>query len=113
MIKNKIVAIDFDGTITENLPFPQVANIRDEAKIYIPKLYQLGCKLVLWTARKEPYYSECINILKEHNLLKYFSFDYDTGYSGKLIADFYLDDRSCLEEFNWKNWYTFIEERIK
>ena len=86
---------------------------RDEAKIYIPKLYQLGCKLVLWTARKEPYYSECINILKEHNLLKYFSFDYDTGYSGKLIADFYLDDRSCLEEFNWKNWYTFIEECIK
>ena len=37
----------------------------------------------------------------------------DEGYNGKLIADFYLDDRSCLEEFNWKNWYTFIEERIK
>ena len=35
MIINKfpIIAIDFDGTITENLPFPQVANIRDEAKI--------------------------------------------------------------------------------
>ena len=103
-----IIAIDYDGTITESKPFPIKANIREEACIYIPKLYQLGHQLILWTARKEPYYTECIKALQDCNLLQYFTFNYDVGYTGKVIADIYLDDRSSMIDFNWKLWYDYI-----
>lgn len=103
-----IIAIDYDGTITENKPFPMKANIRPEVHIYIPELYNLGHQLVLWTARKQPYYDECIKELENQNLLQYFTFNYNVGYTGKVEADIYLDDRSCMQDFNWKLWYDYI-----
>ena len=71
----KVIAIDFDGTITHNTPYPQRADIREEAKKYIPLLYKQGYKLVLWTARTTKYYNEVISRLKEENLFQYFTFD--------------------------------------
>lgn len=108
-----IIAIDFDGTITENKPFPITANIRQEARIYIPKLYQLGHKLILWTARKEPYYSECIQQLKKEKLFQYFTSNYEVGVTGKVEADIYLDDRSSIGDFNWNLWYNYILSKVK
>ena len=51
-MKNKIIAIDFDGTITDDTPYPVCGNLRKEAVEYIQKLHKLGYTLVLWTARK-------------------------------------------------------------
>jgi len=111
-MKNKIIAIDFDGTITDDTPYPVCGNLRTEAVIYIHKLYKLGYKLVLWTARKDKYYDECIYKLKEWNLYKYFSFDNLTNTNGKIYADFYIDDRSLMEKIDWKKIYNYIINNI-
>lgn len=112
--KIKVIAIDFDETITDNTPYPYKGKIRKEAIKYIKKLYEKGYKLVLWTARKEKYYFEALDQLRESDIYKYFSFDYlEVGYTGKLIADFYIDDRSLTYKINWKKMYKYITKRIK
>lgn len=112
-MKNKIIAIDFDGTITDNTPYPVCGNLRQDAAFYIKQLYNLGYILVLWTARKDNYYLEAINKLKEWNIYKFFSFDYlDKTTSGKIYADFYIDDKSLTEPINWKKIYNFILKNV-
>lgn len=110
---NKIIAIDYDETITDNTPFPKEGKIRKEAKIYIKKLYDKGYTLILWTARKEPYYSQCIERLKKENLFQYFSFTYSNSPCGKINADFYIDDKSIIGKLKWNKIYNYIIKNIK
>lgn len=106
-----VIAIDYDGTITDNTPFPYKANIREEAVKGIKELYSQGHTLVLWTARNNKYYDECIERLKEIDLYKYFNFDYSKyGKTGKLEADFYIDDRSCINEINWNQIVEYLKK---
>lgn len=107
-----VIAIDYDETITDNTPYPEEGKIRPEAIKYIKALFDKGYTLILWTARKEPYYSECIERLKKEDLYKYFNFNYESGPTGKIQADFYIDDRSCLGEINWKKIYNYIIKNI-
>lgn len=109
---NKIIAIDYDGTITDDTPYPKEAKIRPEAIKYIRLLYEKGYILVLWTARKEAYYFECITRLKKVDLYKYFTFNYDYGILGKIKADFYIDDKSVPGKLNWKQIYKHIIKNI-
>lgn len=110
---NKIIAIDYDGTITDNTPFPNEAKIRPEAVKYIKLLYEKGYKLVLWTARYGDYYTQCIDSLKLNNLYNYFDFNYSKcGETGKLIADFYIDDRSWIIDIDWQCIYTYIINKL-
>lgn len=109
----KVIAIDYDETITDNTPYPKEGNIRPEAIKYIKLLHSKGYKLILWSARKEPYYSQCLQRLREEDLYKYFSFDYNIGFTGKLIADFYIDDKSIPGKLNWRKIYRYIIKYIK
>lgn len=104
------IAIDYDGTITYDGPFPEKANIRDDAAYYIKQLYEDGYNLVLWTARKGKYYEECIETLKQVDLYKYFNFNYNKcGETGKIVADYYIDDRALFEKLDWLHIYRFIK----
>lgn len=109
-----VIAIDYDETITDNTPFPKEGKIRPEAKEYIKKLYEKGYTLILWTARQDPYYQEAIERLHKEDLYKYFTFDkklkLKIGKLGKIEADFYIDDRSCLGEIDWRSIYKYITE---
>ena len=54
MKNNFIVAIDFDGTMTDDKNskgYPFTGEIRTEAILGIEKLKANGCKLILWTSR--------------------------------------------------------------
>lgn len=112
-----IIAIDYDETITDNTPRPFEGKIRPEAREYIRKLYEKGYTLILWTARQDPYYQEAIDRLQREDLYKYFTFgkksDLRIGKLGKIEADFYIDDKSCLGEINWKEIYEYIINHIK
>ena len=115
---SKVIAIDFDETITDNTPYPVTGMVRAEAKQYIKKLYEQGYTLILWTCRSGSYLEDAINVLQENDLLDYFSYiNQDTVLrkipSRKIVADFYIDDRSCLGEINWKDIYEYIIENIK
>ena len=113
----RIIAIDYDETITDNTPFPFEGKIRPEAKHYIKKIYKDGYTLVLWTARKGIYYQQAIERLHKENLYKYFTFDKKSmlsfGELGKLEADFYIDDKSLIEPIDWEKIYNYIIEKVK
>ena len=111
----RIIAIDFDGTITEDKPYPEHANIRPDAYEYIPKLFQQGYTLVLWSSRNHQYLQEAFNRLKDARLYQYFTVDYSLfnyGYTGKLEADYYIDDRMCVD-MNWEQVYNYILQKEK
>ena len=110
---NKVIAIDFDGTITEDSPYPKMGAIRESAKKYIKLLHDNGYTLLLWTARKGSYFSECVNTLNSVGLLKYFTMPLISVMNvGKVNADYYIDDRSIPGKINWKKTYKYIIKNI-
>ena len=115
MYKQKIIAVDYDDTITLYAPYPQKAYLNPKAKKYLNKLKEKGYILVLWSARNlrdyDEAYDRCIN---EFGLsfMKKDSSNFVHGSTGKLVANFYIDDRSTLGKLNWKKVYKFIVNNV-
>lgn len=42
-----LIAVDYDGTIIEDVPFPQAGNLKAEAKKYLDLLNERGFTIVL------------------------------------------------------------------
>ena len=111
----KVIAIDFDGTITEDSPYPIMGMIREDAKIYIQKLYEKGYTLILWTCRSGCYLQEAESVLKLADIYKYFDYIDSTKIpypSRKIVADFYIDNRALMEPVNWKKIYNYIINNV-
>ena len=108
--KKLTIAVDFDGTLCE-FAFPGIGEQRRSHKMLMSKLIQLrneGYKLILWTNSGDndeyPVLTEAVEWCKERGL------EFDTvnenlpdqkklsGYSPKVMADIYIDDRAL--EFN-------------
>jgi hypothetical protein len=111
MKKDKLViAIDFDGTLCK-YAFPKIGEQEKQHKQLMQILIDLrqkGNKLILWTNRgdNEEYKSltEAIDWCKEKGL-EFDSINQNlpdqkklSGYSPKIIADYYIDDKAL--EFN-------------
>jgi hydroxymethylpyrimidine pyrophosphatase-like HAD family hydrolase len=111
MKKDKLViAIDFDGTLCK-YAFPKIGEQEEQHKQLMQILIDLrqkGNKLILWTNRgdNEEYKSltEAIDWCKEKGL-EFDSINQNlldqkklSGYSPKIIADYYIDDKAL--EFN-------------
>lgn len=109
-MKQNIIAIDFDGTITEEGTYPIMGKVRNDAIKYINKLHDKGYILVLWTARKGKYFEEAVNVINEYNLPLILPPD---NVYGKIEAAFYIDDRSLIGKLNWKTIYKYIIKNIK
>ena len=108
--KKLTIAVDFDGTLCE-FAFPDIGVQQIGHRMLMDKLIELrkdGHKLILWTNRGDneeyPVLTEAVEWCKERGL------EFDTvnenlpdqkklsGYSPKVMADIYIDDRSL--EFN-------------
>ena len=104
MIKNKIVAIDFDGTITNNSPYPVMGSVRKGCKDAIDFIRKNNT-VVLWTCRQGCFLDEAICFLKENNIVVdsvncIYSSNRDKP--RKINADIYIDDRNIFcKEINW------------
>lgn len=109
---NRLIAIDFDDTITKHSPYPIMGELNQEAASYIVKLHKAGYTLALWTCRSGKYLDEAVQLLKDNNLYDCFTFINDDLYHNndhrKIIASFYIDDRSTLGEINWQQVYSYI-----
>lgn len=113
--EGKYIAVDYDDTITLYRPYPEKAALNPEAKKYLLKLHEKGYKLVLWTARigdsYDEAYNRCINefelpLIKDNE-------DLIHGKSGKLVASFYIDDKSYINrKVKWKKIYKYIINNI-
>ena len=112
--KKLTIAVDFDGTLCE-FAFPEIGEQKIGHRMLMDKLIELrkdGHKLILWTNRGDndeyPVLTEAVEWCKERGL------EFDTvnenlpdqkklsGYSPKVMADIYIDDRAL--EFNAEYW---------
>ncbi|MFW6310950.1 MAG: hydrolase [Nanoarchaeota archaeon] len=116
-----IIAIDFDGTIAENA-YPELGDIKEEAKEFINFLKDEGIRVVIWTCRTNE------EEVKEHLIKNGVHFDafnnndaitneefeeYGFEDSRKIGADYVIDDRAIRFEDNWDEIHTNFKNAIK
>lgn len=95
-----IIAVDFDGTIVEHR-YPAIGAERAFAVETLKLLQQDGHRLILWTVREGQELTEAVEWCKARGLIFYaVNRDFPEeqpsheGYSRKLKADLFIDDRS-------------------
>jgi HK97 family phage prohead protease len=97
-----IYAVDFDGTLVENI-FPKIGAIRRHVFDFIKEKQAAGNTIILWTCREGEMLNEAVAFCKSNGL----TFDLINentdavkktykGDSRKVIADYYIDDKSLL-----------------
>ena len=110
--KSKIIAVDYDDTITEKRPYPEKAPLKKEAKKYLDKLHSAGFEIILWSARLEKDYIEAYQRCIEEFDMPYIRMDSNKlihGSTGKLVARFYIDDRAYPNsKVPWKKIYKYL-----
>lgn len=96
----KIIAIDFDDTITYPSPYPIMGEIREDA-VRVIKSLKNKYILLLWTARTGRYLEEALNLLVKYNI----EFDYINKLPDqkgpKPEADIFIDDRNFNSKIDW------------
>lgn len=101
-IKNKIIAIDWDGTIVENGYFPEIGVLKPNAINVIKRIINEGGQIIIWTCRGgEKQYKAIKNKLNENGVYDFIINDHSPDMlelfeknSPKVFADLYIDDRS-------------------
>ena len=104
-MRNKIVALDFDGTVCVHR-FPEIGEISEQNQRvidYIRKVKAAGGIIILWTCREDTvqrkYLSEAIQWCKEHDIpIDYVNRNANVDFYGfasrKIMADEYIDDKA-------------------
>lgn len=106
-----VIAVDFDGTLTDKNVFPQIGEMKEYAREAIHNLQAAGHKVVLWTCREGRYLDDAREWLNEHGIdLDFYNFSPYQLQSRKIVADVYVDDKNVFMVDN-VNWHK-IEEYI-
>ncbi|WP_243259738.1 hypothetical protein [Enterocloster bolteae] len=100
-MENKIIAVDFDGTLCEN-KWPEIGEANKEMITYLKDRQANGDKLILWTCRVDDMLKNAIDWSVEQGLIFdainenlpeiVASFGTDTR---KIFANEYIDDRNA------------------
>ena len=115
---NKIltIAVDFDGTIVEH-DYPRIGKEIPFAIDTLKMLRQEQHRLILWSVREGKLLEEAVAWCKERGLEFYaVNRDYpeeklqDKGFSRKLKADIFIDDRNLGGLPDWGIIYRMIKE---
>lgn len=99
---NKVIAVDFDGTLCENR-YPEIGKMKKDVliRLYIEQLN--GSKIILWTCRTGKYLDEAVAWCLDHGIIfdainenlperiKMFG-----GDCRKISADEYWDDKAVI-----------------
>lgn len=112
------IAIDFDGTIVEHR-YPKIG---DEIPFAIDTLKMLQKdkhRLILWTVREGDLLEEAVMWCRERGIEFYaVNRDYPEegtthqGFSRKIKADIFIDDRNLGGLPDWGNIYRMIREKL-
>jgi hypothetical protein len=100
-VTNYILAIDFDLTIADGL-WPEIGNLRENAKDVINSLYEEGFQIRIWTCRTDAAQDAAQAFLDQHGV-RYHGINTNCpervafygNDSRKMGADIYIDDK-CL-----------------
>ncbi|WP_370449502.1 MULTISPECIES: BT0820 family HAD-type phosphatase [Apibacter] len=118
-MNNKIIAVDFDGTIVEDR-YPEIGKPLIFAFDTMKKLQERGYRLILWTYRHGNRLNEAVEFCKKNGIEFYAvnsSFEgevFDSeGQSRKINADYFIDDRNLGGFPGWGEVYEIIREKIE
>ena len=95
-MRKKIVAFDFDGTVSDS-KFLQIGPPIMPVINYLKELRKNNWILILWTCREDKYLWDAMMFCKEHDIYPDFineNADYVDLRSRKIFADLYIDDKS-------------------
>ena len=111
------IAVDFDGTIVE-LRYPKIGEEIPFATETLKILAQERHKLILWTVREGELLEEAIEWCRQRGVFFYsVNKDYPeeekshNGFSRKLKADLFIDDRNLGGLPDWGTIYQMIHEQ--
>lgn len=112
------IAIDFDGTIVEHR-YPQIGPEIPFATDTLKMLMQERHRLILWTVREGKLLEEAVEWCRQRGVEFYaVNQDYpeeekgDKGFSRKLKADLFIDDRNLGGLPDWGDIYRMIREKM-
>ena len=111
------IAVDFDGTIVEHC-YPKIGEEIPFATETLKILDQERHKLILWTVREGELLEEAIEWCRQRGVFFYsVNKDYPeeekshNGFSRKLKADLFIDDRNLGGLPDWGTIYQMIHEQ--
>lgn len=111
------IAVDFDGTIVEHR-YPKIGEEIPFATETLKILAQERHKLILWTVREGELLEEAIEWCRQRGVFFYsVNKDYPeeekshNGFSRKLKADLFIDDRNLGGLPDWGTIYQMIHEQ--
>lgn len=110
-----VIAIDFDGTIVEH-EYPEIGELKYEAKDVINKLYEEGHSIIIWTCRSNANghdFNDMIDFLIDNDIMYTEANENDEvvsyGCYPKIYADIYIDDRNLFHIDDWNIIYNEIK----
>ncbi len=112
------IAIDFDGTIVEHR-YPKIGPEIPFATETLKMLIQQHHRLILWTVREGELLKEAVEWCRERGV-EFYAVNQDypeeekghRGFSRKLKADLFIDDRNLGGLPDWGNIYRMIQENM-
>ena len=112
-----IIAVDFDGTIVEHR-YPEIGKEIPFATATLKQLIKDHHKLILWSVREGKLLDEAVQWCKDrgvefYSVNKNYTEEEDShrGFSRKLIADVFIDDRNVGGLPEWGVIYKLISEK--
>ena len=106
-----VIAIDFDGTITDKNIFPEIGAFKEHALEAIKNFQEHGHKVVMWTCREGIYLDDAkIALHRKGVFLDGYNYSPYQLQSRKIVADVYIDDKNVFM-VDKVDWYK-IEEYV-
>lgn len=103
MTRNKIIAVDFDGTLCEN-KFPEIGEPRQDIIRAVLIKQKAGAKLILWTCRTGVMLQNAVEWCKEQGL----QFDAVNENLPEIIESFGGDTRKIFANEYWDDLAVMI-----
>lgn len=118
-MNNKIIAIDFDGTIVEDR-YPEIGKPMIFAFESMKRLQEKGYRLILWTYRHGERLQQAVDFCKKNGIEFYTvnanfegeAFEEDKQ-SRKINADYFIDDKNLGGFPGWGEVYQIIIDKIE
>lgn len=116
---NKIYAVDFDGTLSQGVPFPEIGEANKDLFEMLKKEKAKGARIILYTCRTGADLKRAVVFCQENGL--YFDAINENlpelikAYGGdtrKINADYYIDDKNMYFPTVGANMWQPDEEAV-
>jgi len=104
-MKMPVLAVDFDGTITDKNEFPEANKLKKDCKDVLNRLHDKGCIIILWTCRTGDTLDKATMYCKDNEIpIDYVNKNIPQikGFAEpKIFANEYIDDANIGGFIGW------------